>query len=321
MNKVIGIAVLSIVLFVPSIQVHSQDTPDTEDHPLISRYTGSVIDGYEVQEFNEYTLALGPAIKTEDGDRVPSEKETLEGKITRILYRGPDDKSTLEIQRNYRMALEKAGFEILYTCSDKECGHLFFYRYRKIENTKTSGKAFDVPKDIRYVSAKKITSNSIVHVSVLIAIDGIWTKKPVTLVEVIESEPMETGMVTVNSDAMAESIESTGHIAIYGIYFDTGSATLKEESNSTLKEINSLLTKNPALNLLIVGHTDNQGSHDLNMDLSNKRANSVVNALVENYGINSDRLTPHGIGFLAPVSTNNTEDGRALNRRVELVQK
>ena len=164
-----------------------QDTEGTSDHPKISRYEGSIIDGYEVQDFNEYLLPLGPVIKDADGNRVPSLGEALEGRITRILYRGPEGRSTLEIFRNYQSAFENAGFETLFNCSSKECGFLFhwhLYKDRAIKNTKTSGNAFDQPNDIRYMSAKIKTNESTIHASLLVAIDTIWTKQPVTLLEI-----------------------------------------------------------------------------------------------------------------------------------------
>jgi len=304
---------------------NAQDAPDTSDHPMITRYAGSVIDGYEVHGFNEYILPTGPAIRDDNGNRVPSEKLSLEGRITRILYRGPEGRSTLEIFRNYRTALESAGFEVLFSCSDKECGYLFhwlLYKDRKmIKTTKTSGSAFDRPEDIRYLSAKKtVEDGAIIHVSLLVAIDSIWTKKPVTLLEVIKIKSMDTGMVSVNAEVMAEGIDATGHIAIYGIYFDTDSDSLKAKSDSTLEEIGKLLTKRPSLKLLVVGHTDSQGGYDYNMSLSQRRAAAVVKALTQRFGIDAKRLKPAGVGYLSPVATNDTADGQAQNRRVELVK-
>jgi hypothetical protein len=114
----------------------------------------------------------------------------------------------------------------------------------------------------------------------MIAVDTIFTKKPVTLLEIVEGEAMDTGMVTVNADAMAKGIDATGHIAIYGVYFDTDSDQVKPESAETLTEIAKLLTARPSLNLMVVGHTDNQGSEEHNLDLSRRRAKSVVAELV-----------------------------------------
>ena len=94
---------------------------------------------------------------------------------------------------------------------------------------------------------------------------------------------------------------------------------IKPESKPTLDEIAKLLANQPDLNVYIVGHTDNQGAYDYNLDLSRKRAASVAAALAKTYQIAPARMKTAGVGFLAPVGSNATEDGRALNRRLELV--
>ena len=324
---------LVFLLLLPALATNTlaqeQDSPGTADHPLVSRYTGSFIDGQQVLDFDSYTLPVGPVVKDSAGQRVPSEKISLEGMITRTLYRGPKERSTLEIQRNFQSALESAGFEILYTCGGKDCGNLFhwvFYKDKeqRILSTKTSGSAFDIPQDLRYVAAKGKAGGRTVHVSVLVAYDAGFSKlskQAVTLVEVIESEAMDTGMVTIDAEAMAKGIDATGHIAIYGVYFDTNSAEIKAESSPTLTEISRLLTDRPSLKLLVVGHTDNQGDYDYNMGLSGRRAEAVARALSDQHGIDGSRLRSAGVGFLAPVASNDTAAGREKNRRVELVKQ
>ncbi|HUE83432.1 MAG TPA: OmpA family protein [Pyrinomonadaceae bacterium] len=84
---------------------------------------------------------------------------------------------------------------------------------------------------------------------------------------------------------------------------------IKPESKPELQEIANLLRQSPSLNLFVVGHTDNQGGHDYNMDLSRRRADAVVKALVAEYGIPRSRLEAAGISFLAPVASNATEEG------------
>jgi OOP family OmpA-OmpF porin len=130
---------------------------------MVTRYEGSFIDGYEIQEFEEFRLPLGPAVWNSDKEKVPREQVILEGQITRILYRGPDERSSLEILRNYQSALEAAGFEILYSCGD-DCGNnftmlLYGPMEMRIDNTKTSGSAFDMPQDVRYLSARMTDGN------------------------------------------------------------------------------------------------------------------------------------------------------------------
>lgn len=319
-----------LLLIIPaSVVAQEPDSPDTADHPLVSRYEGSFIDGQQVLEFTDYTLPLGPAEKDADGQPIPSIKKSLEGRVTRTMYRGPQKRSTLEIQRNYQSALESAGFEVLFSCGGSECGKLFHWIFyhemgQRIDSTKTAKSAFDIPQDLRYVAAKGTAGDRTVHVSVLIAFDAGFSelsKQPVTLLEVIESEVMDTGMVTIDAQAMAKGIDATGHIAIYGVYFDTNSADIKAESAPTLKEISTLLNDRPSLKLLVVGHTDNQGDHDYNMGLSGRRAESVARALSDQYEIDSDRLRSAGVGFLAPTASNDTAAGREKNRRVELVKQ
>jgi outer membrane protein OmpA-like peptidoglycan-associated protein len=143
----------------------------------------------------------------------------------------------------------------------------------------------------------------------------------IVLLDVIEAKPMDTKMVTVSAGEMSKGIAATGHIALYGIYFDTDKTDIKPESAPTLKEIAALLKQDPKLLLFVVGHTDNVGGDDYNMDLSRRRATSVVTALASQHGIDPRRLKPAGVGLLAPVAPNDTEDGRAKNRRVELVKR
>jgi outer membrane protein OmpA-like peptidoglycan-associated protein len=132
----------------------------------------------------------------------------------------------------------------------------------------------------------------------------------------------ETGAIEnkmVDAAAMAKGLGETGHIALYGIYFDTDKAVVKPESRPTLEQIAKLLSSQPQLNVYVVGHTDSQGAADYNLDLSRRRAEAVAAELVRNFRIAQPRLKTAGVGLLAPVGSNASEAGRALNRRVELV--
>ena len=123
----------------------------------------------------------------------------------------------------------------------------------------------------------------------------------------------------VDAAAMAKGLGEAGHIALYGIYFDTDKALIKSESRPTLEQIAKLLSGQPQLNVFIVGHTDSQGAFDYNLDLSKRRAEAIAAELVKTYRIAQARLRTAGVGLLAPIGSNATEAGRALNRRVELV--
>ena len=304
--------------------VRAQDTPGSQDHPLITRYKGSLIDAYETRDYDRFVLVAGKPKGKGMGATVAEKYLELEGKVTRILYSTPGSRSAFEIFRNYETALKSAGFKTLYACNTTECTSRIRWvvipparKFSKVE--KRNGR-FDLAQNYHYLAAEASTPKGNVYVALLVAEDRRPRFSPSTLLEVVETTEMDTGMVAVNADAIGEGLETTGHMAIYGIYFDTGSDQIKPESASTLAEITKLLGQKSALKLLVVGHTDNQGGYDMNMDLSGRRAASVVKALVAQ-GIAANRLRPAGVGYLSPVASNDTEDGRAKNRRVELVKQ
>jgi OOP family OmpA-OmpF porin len=136
---------------------------------------------------------------------------------------------------------------------------------------------------------------------------------------IVEREQMEQKVV-VNPDALFGDIATTGHAAVYGIYFDHDSANIKQESKPSLKAIADMLKANKSLKLYVVGHTDMTGGFEYNVELSLRRATAVVKALVNEYGIAAERLAGKGAGPLCPIGSNKNEDGRKLNRRVELVE-
>ena len=137
---------------------------------------------------------------------------------------------------------------------------------------------------------------------------------------IVEKEIMKQEVVA-NAEAMGNDINTTGHVSVYGIYFDTGKSEIKPESDAAISEIAKLLKGNGTLNIYVVGHTDNVGSFDSNMKLSKDRADAVAKALTAKHGIAAARLKPHGVASLSPVASNDTEEGRAKNRRVELVKQ
>jgi OmpA-OmpF porin, OOP family len=178
--------------------------------------------------------------------------------------------------------------------------------------------------DQRYTAAELPESGA--HVSVLTYTlkDNLYCKafndRTIAVVDIVEAKAREQKMVAVKAEEMATKVSTTGSIALYGIYFDFNRADIKPESDPTLGQIAKLLRDDSALKLLVVGHTDNIGTFSFNRDLSQRRAVAVVNALVTRYSIGKNRLTPVGVSFASPVASNKTEEGRAKNRRVELVE-
>jgi OOP family OmpA-OmpF porin len=130
---------------------------------------------------------------------------------------------------------------------------------------------------------------------------------------------MAQTMETPSADEMVAAITTSGRVALYGILFDSGKAEVKPESKATMDEIGKLLAANKSLKLLVVGHTDNVGGFAPNLDLSKKRADSVVAQLVSQYKVDAKRLQSFGVSYASPVAPNVDDGGRSRNRRVELV--
>jgi outer membrane protein OmpA-like peptidoglycan-associated protein len=172
-------------------------------------------------------------------------------------------------------------------------------------------------EDQRYLAAQLSRSQGDVYVSVL----ALGLNTPIARVDVIEVKPMNSSLITVNAANMASDISTRGSVALYGIYFDTDKADVKPESRPTLVEVATLLKQNAKLNLIVVGHTDKNGTLEHNLDLSLRRAQAVVAALTSEFSVDRARLEARGVGFLAPVASNATEEGRAKNRRVQLIER
>ncbi|MBW1658972.1 MAG: OmpA family protein [Deltaproteobacteria bacterium] len=211
----------------------------------------------------------------------------VEGKVYRADYwlkEGFRSPGELKILRNFSNAIKEIGGMVV----KEERGNVYL-------KLKKSGKVFWVIVD---------TSNSGEHYELTI----------------VEKADMAQEVVA-DAKSLMDKILMTGHASVYGIYFDFNKTEIKPESSKALKEIGKLLRQNPGLKLYVVGHTDNVGKFAYNMKLSRARAEAVVRTLVDTYHVASQRLAPYGVGPLAPVASNKSEEGRAKNRRVELVEK
>jgi OOP family OmpA-OmpF porin len=294
------------------------------DHPLLKRYEGSFIVAYSQKEYDVYKLILGktlnPSSESSGGKRLEKE-QAVEGKVTRITYYAPKGRSVLEVFRNYERELKAQTAETLFTGSGpEELGYEFggVPQYAILE-----GQLFPYSHtDARYGAYKIGDTYLIVYAA---AFENGVPKHPLdkgqtaVQVDIIEAKPMQEKMVSVSATEMETQIAATGKVALYGIYFDFNKAEVKPESKPTLGEITKLMEAKPALRILVVGHTDSVGNFETNKTLSQKRAEAVV-ASLGSKGIDPKRMFPVGVSFAAPVATNATEEGRAKNRRVELVE-
>lgn len=284
----------------------ARDVAGARDYPGIGRFGGSVITGYQVKDFDA-TRMQGAAFR----DGKPTDARRLEGRVIKIAYRTNPGPSILEVSRNFETQLAKAGFETLLACDTDACGGIPF---TEAVDSLPMPQMWVDGFNYRYVAGRKVEGGRETYASVLVSENN---RDIYAQLVVAELGAMQNKMV--DAAAMQKGLGEAGHIALYGIYFDTDKAVVKPESQPTLGEIAKLLAGQPQLSVFIVGHTDNQGAYDYNLDLSRRRADAVAAELVRAYRIAPQRLRTAGVGFLAPVGTNATDAGRALNRRVELV--
>jgi outer membrane protein OmpA-like peptidoglycan-associated protein len=235
--------------------------------------------------------------------------EKLRGRVLLRRFANPEGRSTLEILVNYQQALAARGFVTEWECGSRgECGNLSSQGWQ-------NGMNLGIGSDIRYLTGQMPYEGGTAYVSV-----GVEPRNH--YVQILQTAALETDQVKViDAAAMAKSIDTEGKIALDNIYFDFGSAVLLPSSDEALSEIAKLLAERPDLEIYVVGHTDSVGGLDSNLTLSRSRAQSVVDALSARFGVASGRAVPAGVGPLAPVASNLTDEGRALNRRVEIVAR
>lgn len=326
--------VLACALLSPLGASAQPEVPGAKDFPLIKRYEGSRLIGYDNRSFDAFKLPLGKLKLGDDGRTAFDKVQEVEGRHTRLLYLAPRGRSSLEVFRNYEADLASKGFTVLFKCSgEEECDSVGAEMYRvlypptnALQNNELSKVAFNVPGEPRYLAATLSRPEGQVSVSLYVAKelgDAFPDTKDrvAVLLDVVEAKPMEQKMVTVDAAKMAKDIAATGRVALYGLYFDTDKAELKPESKPALDELGKFLKAEPNLKVYIVGHTDNVGGFDYNVGLSQRRAASIVDRLIQGYGIAAARLKPVGAGLIAPVAPNDDEAGRAKNRRVEIVKE
>lgn len=209
-------------------------------------------------------------------------------------------------------------------------GHKYYIEYRLNSGAAEPGELKirkNVQDALKKIGGKVVFDDNFNKVStIIVEKDGkeTWVEvrsyNNMYRLNIIEREIMQQEIVA-DAAAMGNDINSTGHVSVYGIFFDSGKAEIKPESDSAIVQISKLLKSNASLKLYVVGHTDNVGTIDANMKLSKDRADAVVNTLIAKYGIPATRLKSYGVASLAPVASNDTEEGKAKNRRVELVKQ
>jgi outer membrane protein OmpA-like peptidoglycan-associated protein len=296
------------------------------DHPMVGRYEGAVQRLRQQRDYAEMRIVTGQVLgahRVPGGPRATEANSTaVAGRALRMRYEGPDGRSPLELVRNWQQRMERDGFRTVFACEGRGCGGTGADLWFAVTEAQPVNANMPSNWDGQAYAALRLERpQGDVWVAIL-SVPGGGNRPPATLIDVVETRPMETDrIVFVDAAAMERAIAATGRVALYGIRFDTDRAEPRPESRPTLEEIAKYLRANPAVSVIVTGHTDNQGAFDYNLDLSRRRAAAVVAALTRDFGIPAARLTAFGAGMAAPVAANDTEQGRAQNRRVEIVRR
>jgi OOP family OmpA-OmpF porin len=273
----------------------------------------------EASEADTYALPVGPY--AEGG--VPT--RTVEGRVARRAWRiEGEGRTTLQLFTPLREQLAAQGYETVFRCRAASCGG-FDFRFG-IAVLPAPDMFVDL-FDYRFLSARKADGDTVDHVSVLVSrAGGAGYVQVVSVGQAPLTETRAPAGDTATPDAgdtgvasLVERMRAEGHVVLPGLDFETGSAALAERSYAALRALAGYLAADPARRIALVGHTDRVGELDSNMDLSKRRAASVVERLVDRHGVAPEKLEAHGVGYLSPRAPNATSRGREMNRRVEAV--
>lgn len=307
---------LGAILFVLSLGLPAR-AMDLPDALTSSAPEGAVQTAFADQDFNSYSIPVGPFGGTS------SAVEVVEGRVIWSAFRLDDETTTADLMAGYRNWLLQEGFTSVFECQTTACGG-FDFRF-EASILPAPGMLMDVA-DFRQLTMQRPSDDS--HASILVSrvLNVMYIQTVMVMPNdadrtVIATPNVETSFDTVilptDEKALYDRLISEGHIRIEGLEFETGGDAISPGSETALDLLARLLNRND-IAVMIVGHSDNVGDLGANRELSKRRAEAVKTALVAR-GVVEQQLTAEGIGFLAPLESNATPEGRAINRRVELV--
>ncbi|WP_086451201.1 OmpA family protein [Marivivens niveibacter] len=243
--------------------------------------------------------------------------DTRDGDVTQQVWRISNaDLTTLQIYAPLRQQLANDGFDVIFECRTDVCGG-FDFRYN-VDLKNNPDMQVDL-NDFRYLAAEKAGETIVIFVSKTKA-SGF-----VQIIHIGANEALINPTITVaNPTALIDTsipsaLQTAGHVVLTGLSFESGSSNLATAGADSLAELAAFLVANPYYQIAIVGHTDSSGSLQANIDLSRARAQAVVDTLINDYGVDSSQLEAAGMGYMSPLVSNLTAEGRDKNRRVEAV--
>ncbi len=297
--RTIFVAALALLLLAAVPAAAEQDAENCKDHPLFTRFPNMYLADCQSSQFDLRAFPVGAP----DADGATKAVE-VEGPVQWFDYQlneGATTPSGLQIMRNFENAAKKAGGTV-----EGQYPGWCKANYDGERMPRMGNGCMSYGLTLKFVRGGKETW-------VFIQASGDQGNYQMT---VSEREEMKQEIAV---NALADQLVKDGFVALY-INFDTGKSTIKADSARTLDDAAAALKAAANLRVEVAGHTDNTGTPEANMQLSQERAKAVMAALVER-GIKAERLTAKGYGQTSPIADNRTEDGRAKNRRVELVKQ
>ena len=304
------------------------------DDPVLGRVPDSTILAAERKDNDTVRVPLERIVFNLQSQRFNAYRTAVaQGPGRQILYALPAGTSLADASRYYEEKIRQADGEVLFSGAGEALDNGDDRFVDQVYRDRVPGRIYHLlllNRHNAYVAGRFKEGGDEVYAQVYLFENSEGRNARLlpqgrlgALVETVRVQPTAaeaSRAAAVTSQQMASEINRSGRIALYGLYFDTNRIEIKPESRPTLEQIADLLKRQPDLKLLVVGHTDNVGDFEPNRDLSQRRAASVVNALVTGFGIAPDRLVPFGVSYACPVASNGTAEGRAQNRRVELVR-
>lgn len=315
--------ILAVLIVASTLQ--AKDAKGSKDHPLFSRYPGFYIKEYKQVEYDKAEVITG--LYDQTNDKCITTK--FEGKVTNIEYsnnKKNNDASVFQMFKNYEQALKKKDANILFSCRNETCftkksiiNGVFLGSYIRNKRSLFKGLFGDVKDYFGIITAKIPQKNGAPSIVSFVISENKSGNYKYILESIIEPKTIDSDKIGIGTVSDVEKkMNKEGKIALKGIYFDFDKSTIKPKSKETLDTIAQYLKKHQNQNFYIVGHTDNQGSYEHNMKLSQNRSKAVKEYLKKDKTI-SNKLHDVGIGPISPVMSNTTKEGREKNRRVELV--
>ena len=280
-----SVFIVTVITFCAVIGAASLSAEDVQEHPLIRPFPGSIL----AQNMSRYFKFDSFDFRVKNTETGKMETANIKGEYRRLLYEVYKDNgernkdiSKMEFYENFKAAALEQGGAVRYE--------------------DPYALVFTLPREDGGVTWCEVKTTTLGQ----------------TYLTIVDEEPFRKSL-TFGPAEMKTALDKDGRIILYDILFDHDKAALQQSSDKQLQHIVTLMMENPELRMEVQGHTDSQGSDEYNQDLSQRRAETVV-AYLNLFGIAEDRLEAKGYGELEPVDTNDTEEGRAKNRRVELVR-